>query len=159
MSTVFFRMPPRPAAGLMLVLTALAGFAAAGCQARSSAPEGRAREFVEVLVVEPQNQERLVQLANIKDANGVTALYSSETEIELIYLRARVQQGATLEVKIRSVQRDTPDRHRVALDVALQPPQRGVALRRGDKDITGIEATLVRVGAEEWRVSELRSID
>jgi len=159
MSTVFFRMPLRPAAGLVLVLIVLAGFAAAGCQARSSAPEARAREFVEVLVIEPQNQERLVQLANTKDASGVTALYSSETGIELTYLRARIQQGAALEVKIRSVQRDTPDQHRVALDVALRPPQRGMALRRGDKDITRIEATVVRVGAEEWRVSELRSID
>ena len=160
MSTTFFlRTPSRRATDLMFVVTVLAGLAGTGCQARSSAPEARAREFVEVMIVEPQNQERLVQLANTKDASSLTALYSTETGIELTYLRTRVRQGAALEVKIRDVQRDTPEQHRVTLDVAIESPQRGMTLRRGDKDITRIEATLVRVGADEWRVSELRSID
>lgn len=144
---------------MALRLSIVAGVVLVGCDWFVSAPEARARELVEVLIAEPENRPRLISLANVTDENQLAALYSTELDIELTYLRTRARQGASIDVTIRRVERSAPNQRKVQLDIAVKNPRRGIVLPGTQSDVTRVDVFLNRVTADEWRVREIQSVN
>ncbi len=109
----------RPHIFPLVLLTALA--VVAGCELFRDAAESRARFFLETLVQEPDNRERLSELS--KPADGPeTVLEGLSTRLAIDYLRARHRQGMTLELAVTAAQRLDADRRQVLIAASANPP-------------------------------------
>jgi len=155
MPAILFACPVRATAIHFVLASTLV---LSGCEWLVTAPEARARELLEVLILDPDNRPRHIRAANVSDEQQLAALYSTEIDIELTYLRARARQGASVDVGIKKVERLAADRRRVQLDIAVSRPRAGLDIRGTKPDVTRIDVVLVR-DAEQWRVREIRPVD
>lgn len=70
----------------------------AGCEPFWNAPEGRARDFIEALVMTAADTQKLRDIANITpDRNPEDLLDGLASRVALDYLRAKLAQGVTLK--------------------------------------------------------------
>ncbi|BAV32362.1 hypothetical protein SCL_0037 [Sulfuricaulis limicola] len=109
-------------AGLWLVL----GLAA--CNPFWSAPESRARDFIEALVTSPAEIQPLRDIANLPPEQNPDALISDlSARVGLDFLRARQAQGVSLKF-VAGEARPVDDAHRaVVIHVAYLQPGTPVA--------------------------------
>lgn len=92
-----------------------------GCGPAMGTPEGRAIEYVRVLLTEPDNATRLDALA--KDGSGpVTDALQSDvsSQVAVEFLRAKRRQGEHLEFAVQNVDRKDDTSVRVAVMVAIK---------------------------------------
>lgn len=69
----------------------------AACEPFWNAPEGRARDFIETLVMTPADMQKLRDIANITpDRNPEDLLDGLASRVPLDFLRAKLAQGVTL---------------------------------------------------------------
>ncbi|MCR4345769.1 MAG: hypothetical protein NUV55_00975 [Sulfuricaulis sp.] len=131
-------------AGIWLVL------ALAACEPFWSTPEGRAREFIEALVVSPAEIQPLRDIANLPPEENPEALIGDlSARISLDFLRARQAQGVSLKF-VQGETRRTDDTHRAAMIhvTYLQP----------GTPVTGEVRFLVRiekVAQARWRIARV----
>ena len=130
---------------LLLLTAALAG--ATACNAFREDPENRARGFVETFVLEPSNDAKLSELANVTGdprtlADGLGPAMTAD------YLRARRDQGATLKFSITRVER--PDALHRAVAIRIRAASDGHA----DEEIVFHVELARRDGA--WHIEHLR---
>jgi hypothetical protein len=116
----------------------------AGCDAARvpTSPEARAREFLDAAIRDPQNIERLTQLAGDPAYATSTGLDSAPVRVGLDYLRARLAQGASLELNAGRAQ--TLENGAQRIPVAVQPSSE-------PRVSTDFELELEPVG-EGWRL-------
>lgn len=70
----------------------------AACEAIWGTPEGRARDFIEALVVSPAEARKLRETANVSDTQNPEALIGDvAARVGLDYLRAQQAQGVSLK--------------------------------------------------------------
>jgi len=75
-----------------------------GCSFFSNAPESRATQFIETLVVDPGNSQRLRGLADITaDQDPRSLVHGLSTQVALDYLRTRNHQGEKQDFSIEAV--------------------------------------------------------
>jgi hypothetical protein len=111
----------RPYIFPLVLLTALA--VVAGCELFRDAAESRARFFLETLVQEPDNRERLSELSKPADGHGSeTVLEGLSTRLAIDYLRARYRQGMTLDLAVTAAQRLDAGRRQVLIAASANPP-------------------------------------
>src|SRR5216684_3442486 len=77
----------------------------AACGFFNSAPESRARDFVKLLIMEPDNDQRLREFSRSGPAQSPLALVDTLTaKVAVDYLRAKHRQGIELDFKVGDVQ-------------------------------------------------------
>lgn len=70
----------------------------AACEPFWNAPEGRAQDFIETLVMTPADTQKLREIANITpDRNPEDLVAGLATRVTLDFLRAKRAQGVTLK--------------------------------------------------------------
>lgn len=118
------------------------------------APEYRARDFIEALVREPENTQKLQTLARPPAGQAPQKLVQGVSAgVALDFLRARRAQGADLMFTLGEVQR--PDRQRRIVAVAVshseptEIPGARTAARREIVFKVKIE------GNEQWRITRV----
>lgn len=116
----------------------------AGCDATRvpTSPEARAREFLDVAIRDPQNSERLARLAGDPAYAAYSGLDSAPVRVALDYLRVRLAQGASLELKAGRAQ---------ALENGAQRVPVAVQSSSEPRVTTDFEVELAPVG-EGWRL-------
>src|SRR5947199_376696 len=73
----------------------------AACSFFSSAPESRARDFVELLITEPDKDQRLRELSRLSHQQSPLELVDTLTaKVALDYLRAKYRQGVKLDFSV-----------------------------------------------------------
>ena len=76
-----------------------------GCGFFSSAPESRARDFVKLLIIEPDNDQRLRELSRPGPTQSPLQLVDTlAAKVAVDYLRAKYRQGIKLDFQIGDVQ-------------------------------------------------------
>ena len=99
---------------------------AAGCDVVWNAPEGRARDFIQILVTTPAETEHLHELANIPaDRNPEDLLDGLSTRVAVDFLRAKQAQGVTLDFGRGEVQRTDATRLVVGVHATYAPAGSG----------------------------------
>ena len=77
----------------------------AACSFFSSAPESRARDFVKLLITEPDNDQRLRELSGLNHKQSPLELVDTLTaKVAVDYLRAKYRQGVKLDFAVGDVQ-------------------------------------------------------
>ncbi len=135
------------------ILTAMLVINFTGCGFFSSAPENRARDFVKLLIMEPDNDQRLRELSRPDPVRGPLELAETLTaKVALDYLRAKYRQGVNLDFKIGNVQ-NQGDNRKITIIVATNTKTKAglsdkvefyVFLEKGAHGWQ-----VIRVGAEE----------
>ncbi len=114
-----------------------------GCGPAAGTPEGRAVEYVQVLLTEPDNATRLDALA--KNGSGpVTDTLQSDvsSQVAVEFLRAKYRQGERLEFAVQTVDRKDDATVRVAIMVALK--RFPLAKKQGFRFAVDLERTVDR---------------
>lgn len=76
----------------------------------SGAPESRARDFVEAVITEPDNAERLAALMHPRVATVDEMLDTLSGRVAVDYLRAKHRQGVPLKFNIGNVEKSVEGR-------------------------------------------------
>jgi len=132
---------------LLVLLAALA--AVAGCDWFRDSPETRAKFYLETLVREPDNRERLDELAT--PAGSESVLAGLGTQLAVDYLRARQRQGMALDFAVTAAQRTDPSHRSVRVAAATYPS--GVRTDRDSR--VRFEVTLELSEQNGWRVTRV----
>jgi hypothetical protein len=135
---------PSRASGLCVL--ALAALLAA-CGWQVSAPEARAQEYVEALVLDPDNTEVLKIIAN-NPAAPESLVQGLDARVALDYLCARHKQGVNLYFAHTDVRRPEPDRRQV---VVLTSQADGSS---AGKEVR-FEIDLEKNGPQAWRITRI----
>jgi hypothetical protein len=126
-----------------IVLLAVLG---AACDAVPTTPERRAREYVELLVQQPDDAA-----GRLEELDGPTpVLEGVATGVALGYLRARVRQGPTPEVSATSAHKSAPGERLVIVAVSPGPG------RAAAEDRVRFQVRVARDPGQEWRVRGVR---
>jgi hypothetical protein len=124
--------------------------ALAACEPWWNTPEGRARDFIEALVLSPAQTESLRDIANLApDQNPEGLLDNLAARIGLDFLRARRAQGVTLKFAPGETRKTGAARRAVMIHVRYLEP---------GTPATGEVRFLVRVeknGQGRWRIASV----
>jgi len=124
----------------------------AACGFFSSAPESRARDFVKLLIIEPDNDQRLREFSRLGPKQGPLELVDTlAAKVAVDYLRAKYRQGIKLDFEIGDVQNQGDGRkvniividHTKAKAGAPEKVQFSTFVEKGDR---GWVVTRVRAG-------------
>ena len=84
------------------------------------APESRAKNFIETIVVDPHADDRLRAIANAPDVQPSTELVQGmAAEVALDYLRAKHNQGIAMDFTLGKIQKTEKDHRRIPVIVTL----------------------------------------
>lgn len=140
----------RPHIFPFVLLTALA--VVAGCELFRDAAESRARFFLETLVQEPDNRERLGELSKPADGLGPeSVLEGLNTRLAVDYLRARHRQGITLDLNVTAAQRLDAGRRLVLIAASANPP----GLRQESDGRIRFQVALESSEQRQWLVTRV----
>jgi len=120
------------------------------CHSVSRTPEGRAQEFIEALVTEPTDTEKLREIANIgPDRNPENLVDDLSVRVALDFLRAKLAQGATFKFVPTEVRRMDAKRHAVAILVTY--------LQSGSptNDEVRFEVLVEKDNQNHWRIAHV----
>jgi hypothetical protein len=110
-------------------------------------PEGRARDFVETLVLDAANTARLNERAGLPaEADPQSVVHGLGVRVATDYLRMRITMGAPLSITPSRVERPDP-RHQVVTVLA----RTGQAIERAGDEIA-FRVSLERDEAGAWRI-------
>lgn len=110
-------------------------------------PEGRARDFIETLVLDAANTARLNERAGLPaEADPQSVVHGLGVRVAMDYLRMRITMGAPFSVTPSRVERPDP-RHRVVTVLA----RTGQAIERAGDEIT-FRVSLERDESGAWRI-------
>jgi len=121
------------------------------CGWMASTPEVRAQEYVEALVLDPQNTEALRSIANNPTAPE-TLVQGLDARVALDYLCARRKQGVPLYFVHSDVRRLGPKRREVV--VLASQDYAGVS----GKEV-GFQINLEKDEALNWRITRVSAWD
>jgi hypothetical protein len=124
------------------------------CTREAATAPGQAQRFVEALVLDPGNHERLTNEAGLATGADTAALVQGQAaDVALQYLRVRQRMGATLRFSATLRKASAPDAPEVEVRVHLDMPQQPgedialvVSLR---EDAAGRQVTRVRASDPE----------
>jgi len=140
----------RPYIFPFMLLTALTVFG--GCGLFRDAAESRARLFLETLVQEPDDRERLSELSKPADEHGPeTVIEGMSTRLAIDYLRARQRQGIPLDLAVTAAQRLDTGRRQVLIAVSANPP----GLRQESDGRIRFQVTLELTEQRQWLVTRV----
>jgi hypothetical protein len=140
----------RPYIFPIVLLTALA--VVAGCELFRDAAESRARFFLETLVQEPDNRERLRDLSKpADDQDPTTVLEGLSTRLAIDYLRARHRQGMTLDLEVTAAQRLDAGRRLVLIAASANP----TGLRQESDGRIRLQVALELSEQRQWLVTRV----
>jgi hypothetical protein len=92
----------------------------AACGWFQGAPESRAKDFIEILVVDPHDGDRLRALANAPDTQLPAELVQGmAADVALDYLRAKHEQGIAMNFSFGKTHTDEKNYRRVPVVVTL----------------------------------------
>ncbi|MBI5612275.1 MAG: hypothetical protein HY942_04270 [Gammaproteobacteria bacterium] len=140
----------RPYLFPLVLLTVLA--VVAGCELFRDAAESRARFFLETLVQQPDNRERLSELSKPADGQGFEAVLDGlGTRLAIDYLRARHRQGMTLELAVTAAQRLDAGRRLVLIAASADP----TGLRQESDGRVRFQVALELSEQRQWLVTRV----
>jgi hypothetical protein len=120
-----------------------------GCGFFSSAPESRARDFVKVLIMEPDNDQRLRELSRPGPTQSPLQLVDTlAAKVAVDYLRAKYRQGIKLDFQVGDVQNQGDSRK---VDIIVIDSAKAKA---GAPDKVRF-SIFVEKGSEGWMVTRM----